>query len=134
MTIPASSTPETRQCAEEALEIAGGRRDAFWQGLLDLHAVAGGRDPLDVIVPRVPLDAWKGYLNTLEEIAREINDTVVDAAEDLRKHVVRCSFADCYFADSVVAFFTCLEGMVKEAITDRQELSLPEEADFSWGH
>ena len=126
-------TTGIRQCAEEMLGIEGTRRDAFWQGLVDLHAVAGVRDCLDVVVPRVPLDAWKGYLDMLEEIGQEINDTVVDAAEDLRKRVVRCSFADCYFADSVMAFFTVLEGMVKEALVSRQPPSLPEEADFSWG-
>ena len=126
-------TSEIQQSVEDELEISGDRRDAFWQGLIDLHAVAGDRDCLDVVVPRVPLDAWKDYLGVLEEIGREINDTVVDAAEDLRKRVVRCSFADCYFADSVMAFFTVLEGMVKESLVSRQPLSLPEEADFSWG-
>lgn len=117
----------------DMLKVATERCDAFWSGLVDLHVTAerGGRT--EVIVPTLPLAPWKAYLSRLDRIGEEITETVADAADDLRKRAARCSFADGYFADAVMAFFSCLEGIVQQAIADREPLSFPDEADFSWG-
>ena len=117
----------------DGLGISQERHDAFWARLADLHAVAEHQGRMRVIVPTLPLDPWKEYLSLLDDIGEEINETVADAADDLRKRTVRCSFADCYFSDSVSVFFSCLEGMVKQTIGERKWVTLPEEADFSWG-
>jgi len=126
-------TPEVKTRIADELEIPRDRHDEFWAHLADLHA-AGKRDGKTVLtVPCLPLAPWKEYGSILDGIGREINETVADAAEDLRKRALHCSFADCYFADSVFAFFSYLEWMVKDAIIERQWTHFPDEADYSWG-
>ena len=86
-----------------------------------------------VIVPRLDREDWEGYVDWLREIGAQIESAVADAAGELRKRALHCSFADCDFADSVLAFLMYLECMVEKAIADRNWVSLPAEADFSWG-
>ena len=126
-------TDEMRAGIADELEIASERRDELWDRLIDLNAVEERDGRLRVVVPTLPLGPWKECLSLLEEIGEEINETIADAADDLRKRAARCSFADCYFSDSVSVFFAYLEGMAKQAIGVRQWVVLSEEADFSWG-
>ena len=126
-------TAEERARLAEELEIADARHDEFWACLADLNAVTEENGRFRVALPTLPLGLWKESLSLLEEIGADIDETVADAADDLRKRAVRCSFADCYFSDSVAACFAYLEGLVKQAIGEREWIALPEEADFSWG-
>ena len=126
-------TPEMKMTIADELGVSRDRHDEFWVCLADLHAVAEREGHTRVIVPRLPLGPWKEYLSLLDGIGKEIDERITDAADDLRRRAVRCSFADCYFADSVSVFITYLEGMIKHTITERGWITLPDEADFSWG-
>jgi len=126
-------TAEERARLADELEIAVARHDEFWACLADLNAVTEEDGRFRVALPTLPLGLWKESLSLLEEIGVDIDETVADAADDLRKRAARCSFADCYFSDSVAACFAYLEGLVKQAIGEREWIALPEEADFSWG-
>ena len=126
-------TAEERARLAEELEIADARHDEFWACLADLNAVTEEDGRFRVVLPTLPLGLWKESLSLLEEIGADIDETVADAVDDLRKRAARCSFADCYFSDSVAACFAYLEGLVKQAIGEREWIALPEEADFSWG-
>ena len=126
-------TAEERARFADELEIAAARHDEFWACLADLNAVTEEDGRFRVVLPTLPLGLWKESLSLLEEIGADIDETVADAADDLRKRAARCSFADCYFSDSVAACFAYLEGLVKQTIGEREWIALPEEADFSWG-
>ena len=99
----------------------------------DLKKKAESDGCMRVAAPTLPLRAWKDGLSLLAEIGDEINETVADAADDLRRRAARCSFADCFFSDSVAASFAYLDGLVKQAIGEREWIEPPDEADFSWG-
>lgn len=122
-------------CAElaDAQQIPPSRRAEFWRRLVDLQAIAERGDRAEIIVPVLPVQAWKEYLDRLDSIGEEIACQVTDAADGLRRRAARCSFADCYFADSVLIFFACATAIVGGAIDERGWICPPEEADLSWG-
>lgn len=105
----------------------------LWACLADLNAVSEREGGLHVALPVVPLKPWQEYLGLIEELKAEVGERVADAADDLRARTLKCSFADCAFADTILAFFTFLEGIVKEELVSRKWITPPGEADFSWG-
>ena len=131
--IDSDLTPPAKSRIAEELGIPANRREAFWTRLADLHAIGEREGRTRVIVPRLHYDPWQAYLASLDRIGAEMEDVVANAADDLRKRALHCSFAGCNFSDSVLAFLMYLEGLVKEAISERGWVNLPEEADFSWG-
>ncbi len=126
-------TPELMTRVADELGLAQEGRDDFWAMLADLHAVRTENETTRIIIPRLPPAVWAAYLLMLDGVGEELNDAAADAADDLRKRALRCSFADCYFADSVFAFFTYLEHVVGAAISRKQWVTFPPEADYSWG-
>ena len=72
-------------------------------------------------------------IRLLDALGREISDRIADSAEDLRRRAAVSSFANCFFADAVFAFFAYLDWAIKKEIAEKQWLQLPGEADFSWG-
>lgn len=126
-------TTEVKKRIADELAIAPARHEEFWALLADLHAVAEREGRTAVSVPTLLLPPWKEYLSFLDGIGAEIEAVVADAADDLRKRTLHCSFADCNFADSVLVFLMYVERIVKQAISERNWVSFPEEADFSWG-
>ncbi|MBM4087332.1 MAG: hypothetical protein FJ272_21280 [Planctomycetes bacterium] len=126
-------TADVRARVADSLSVPRPRHDEFWRRLAQLHAVGGAGEETRLAVPLLPLAAWKDYLSLLDGLKAEIAERVADAAEDLRARTLRCSFADCNFADTVLVFFTYLQGLVNEAIASRNWLTMPKEADYSWG-
>ena len=126
-------TAELRGEFTDALRIPPRRQAEFWQSLVDLQAIAERGDKAEIIVPVVPVRAWKDYLGHLDDIGEEMTSRVTDAADGLRRRAARCSFADCYFADSVLIFLACAASVVGRAIDERGWVSAPQEADLSWG-
>lgn len=126
-------TPAMRGEFTDALRIAPEKQTEFWECLVDLQAIAERGNATEVIVPVIPVQEWQSYLGRLDEIGEEITSQVASAADGLRRRAARCSFADCYFADSVLIFFSCATAMVGTAIDERGWVSPPKEADLSWG-
>ncbi len=126
-------TQEAKARIADELAVPKDKQKEFWERLADLHAVSELEGATRVAVPSLPLAPWEEYLALLDGIGQEINETVADAADDLRRRTARCSFADCNFADCVLVFVTYLESLVQHAVSERKWTSFPAEADFSWG-
>ena len=126
-------TPEVKARLADVLQIPADRRAAFWRGLAELAAIDRSGDPARVLVPVLPLSAWREYLGHLDAIGVEITQRVTDAADGLRRRAARCSFADCYFADAVLVFVACDSALVGRAIDAQGWVTVPAEADLSWG-
>ena len=101
--------------------------------LIRLGAVRDHEGETRAAVPHLPLAPWRDYLSTLDGVGEEICRTIAEAANDLRRRAVHCSFADCNFADAVFVFFSYLQNLVKQAIDERKWTAFPDEADFTWG-
>ena len=115
------------------LGVSSERAADFWQGLARLHAVEISEGTARVVVPHLPRGPWDEYLGRLDQIGAQLEERVAGAADDLRKRAAHCSFADCNFEDAVLAFWTVLDGLVKEEIARRSWVTLPAEADLAWG-
>ena len=126
-------TAQVRSLICDELVIPHDRRAEFWQRLDELHAVAVRDGEMRIALPRIPMAEWSAFTTHLDQLGREIRERVADAADDLRKRAAVSSFADCFFADAVFAFFILLQWMATEEISRRHWVQLPGEADFSWG-
>jgi len=115
------------------LDLRGAQQEELWNRLVDLNAVREQQGGPRVALPVVPLEPWQDYLGLIEELKAEVGEHVANAADDLRARTLKCSFADCSFADTILAFFTFLEGLVKAELVARKWIAPPQEADFSWG-
>jgi hypothetical protein len=81
----------------------------------------------------VPHDAWQGFLNELDRLGEDIVEAASGGADDLRQRMLRCSFAECSFSDSVGLCIGLAQGLVGEAFHKRGWDRFPDVADFSWG-
>jgi len=117
----------------DEVDIPRERHAEFWSRLVELRAVAEREGHLHVALPTAPIEPWKEYQGLIDELKADVRERVADAADDLRARTLKCSFADCNFADTVLASFTFLEGMAKEELVKREWIAPPAEADFSWG-
>jgi RNA polymerase sigma-70 factor (ECF subfamily) len=126
-------TDAVRSGIAERLGLSAANADELWRVLEESRALGRRDGALRVTIPRLPLAPWKDYVARLDRLGGDVNEAVADAAEDLRKRAAVCSFADCFFADAVFAFFSYLQALVKRAVADRERFVCPEEADFSWG-
>jgi hypothetical protein len=126
-------TKAVRRRLAERLGLPTAKAGELWRILEESRAVGRPDGALRVTIPRLPLAPWKEYLARLDRLGDEVNEAVADAAEDLRKRAAVCSFADCFFADAVFAFFSYLKALVKDAVAEEERFVFPEEADFSWG-
>jgi len=125
--------PHVRDHICDELMVPCDRRAQFWQLLEELHAVGIVAGEMQVALPRVPMAEWTTFTARLDALGREISDRIADSAEDLRRRAAVSSFANCFFADAVFAFFAYLDWAIKKEIAEKQWLQLPGEADFSWG-
>lgn len=126
-------TAEVKDRIAAELGLTDAKRHELWQ-ILEEHGAVGMREGRMVVtVPRLPLGPWKDYLARLDALAGAVEEAVADAAEDLRRRAAVCSFAECFFADAVFAFFSYLWATVQTAVMERHQFRFPEEADFSWG-
>jgi RNA polymerase sigma-70 factor, ECF subfamily len=124
---------EIRQEVEEILRIASNRRKAFWEGLTRIGGMVKRENGARVGVAVIPVAAWKEYLEYIDDLGEALTSRVTDAADGLRRRAARCSFADCYFSDSVLTFVNSAVSIVGKAIDEKVLVTIPEEADLSWG-
>jgi len=105
----------------------------FLADLEQLHAVTRHNGSIELSVPVVPYAMWQPFLRDLDRIGGRIVGAVSNAADDLRGRMVRCSFTDCNFSDSVELCMTLAGDLVGEVIGKRGWVTFPGKADFSWG-
>ena len=123
--------PEDMDRIAHSLCASTERAAEFWEGLVRLHAVEVLEGSARVILPHLPRGPWEEYLARPGQIGAQLEEQVAGAADDLRNRAAHCSFADCNFEDAVLAFWTVLDGLVKESISHRNWVTLPAEADFA---
>ena len=81
----------------------------------------------------MPHATWQAFLDDLEAIGERIACEITDAADDLRQRMLRCSFAECNFSDSVSLCIGYVQNLLSAEIHARGWVAFPEQADFSWG-
>ncbi len=107
--------------------------DGLLSELLDLGALRAQNGQLALAVPHVAVKDWQPFVDEVDAIGAQVTGAVADAADDLRARLVRCSFADCDFTESVYLCVCLAAELVSEAIRKREWVRFPELADFSWG-
>jgi RNA polymerase sigma-70 factor (ECF subfamily) len=105
----------------------------FLADLERLHAIVREGSEIKLAIPVVAHPVWQPFLDELDDIGKHVAAAAANAADDLRERMVRCSFAECDFNDSVGLCMRFVEGLVAEAIRKRERVEFPEKADFSWG-
>ncbi len=106
---------------------------AFLDELQRLCAIYRVGGSFEVAMPVVPMKPWGDYMARLTAMGKQVAETMGENADELRSRIMRCSFAQCNFADAVAACVMYLRGLIGNAIRDRAWVRLPEKADFSWG-
>ncbi len=126
------SRPEAASRAAEA-GVRAADVDGLLSELLDLGALRAQNGQLALAVPHVAVKDWQPFVDEVDAIGAQVTSAVADAADDLRARLVRCSFADCDFTESVYLCVCLAADLVSEAIRKREWVRFPERADFSWG-
>ncbi|UCC67650.1 MAG: sigma-70 family RNA polymerase sigma factor, partial [Armatimonadota bacterium] len=128
---PISIDALTGRAADFGLKLTDA--DSFLSGIERLRAVTKQKDRIQLAIPVAPHTAWQPFLDELDSLSERTAAAVADAAEDLRQRMLRCSFAECSFADSVGLCMELAHKLVSYSIRERDWVRFPGRADFSWG-
>ena len=107
--------------------------DHFLAGLEQCHGILRQNGQVRLAMPVARHAAWQPFVDALVEIGKRTVAAVADAAGDLRDRMLRCSFAECDFSDSVGLCIALAENLVADAIRKRGWVEFPDKADFAWG-
>jgi hypothetical protein len=105
----------------------------FLAELERLHAVVKENSTIKLAIPVAPHRVWQPFLDELDHMGERVAAAGADVADDLRKRMVRCSFAECDFSDSVHLCVSFANALVGEEIRRRGWVKFPDRADFAWG-